>query len=133
MIRSLVAMALLAVPALCGPATRQNSRPHLLPLPSPQLATYRLLEREAGRYGIGHRVTQMHRCIYRESRFNPEVRNRRSGAAGIAQFMPRTFAFARRGAGLPETATPYDPEQAVRAMAWLWSQPHGDDNWRATR
>ena len=94
-------------------------------MPSPQLATWHLLVRRAGSH-----ASRLHRIAHIESRYQPGARNRRSGAAGLYQFMPRTWEWARAGAGLPLNASPYDPEQATAAAAWALSQPGGSKLWR---
>ena len=94
-------------------------------LPSPQLATWRLLARYAG-----PDAARLHRIAYVESRYCPDARNPRSGAAGLYQFMPRTWEWARAGAGLPPDASPYDPVHATVAAAWALSQPGGTKLWR---
>jgi hypothetical protein len=57
---------------------------------------------------------------YRESRWNPGVTNRSSGAAGLFQFMPRTWRYTpygRRG------KSPYNPRWASLGAMWMWA--HG--------
>lgn len=126
MLRAAVLSCALLAP-LGGPAPSVGYKLTPTALPSPQLVTYRHLLRYAGPgdaralYGIA----------YRESRFQPDARNRRSGAAGLWQFMPQTWEHARRGAGLPASASPYNPDQAARAAAWLWQQPNGPSAWGA--
>lgn len=54
---------------------------------------------------------------YRESRFDFRVTNSSSGAAGLYQFMPRTWAstpYARK--------SPYSPKHASLAAMWMWSR-----------
>jgi hypothetical protein len=57
---------------------------------------------------------------FRESRWNAGVTNRSSGAAGLFQFMPRTWRFTpygRRG------KSPYNPRWAALGAMWMWA--HG--------
>ena len=57
---------------------------------------------------------------FRESRWNPGVTNRGSGAAGLFQFMPRTWRYTpygRRG------KSAYNPRWASLAAMWMWA--HG--------
>jgi soluble lytic murein transglycosylase-like protein len=57
---------------------------------------------------------------FRESRWNPGVTNRSSGAAGLFQFMPRTWRYTpygRRG------KSPYNPRWASLGAMWMWA--HG--------
>ena len=55
------------------------------------------------------------------------------GARGIAQFMPRTWADAVRGARLDPSASPHDARAAIRGAAWYtawlhsrWSEPRSE-------
>jgi soluble lytic murein transglycosylase-like protein len=64
-------------------------------------------------------------CIIRgESGWDPRSRNPRSGAAGLAQFLPSTWATTPQGqSGL----SPYDPLDSIDAAIWLartrgWTQ-----------
>jgi hypothetical protein len=61
---------------------------------------------------------------HRESRFNPRVTNSSSGAAGLYQFMPRTWQSTpyRRH-------SPYHPRWAALAAMWMWSRG-GYYHWR---
>ena len=127
MIRALLAVVILALPSAATQAPRSEmTRPRVAMAPSPQFAAWRLLERHAGPH-----APSLYRVAYRESRFRPEARNRHSGAAGLFQFLPGTWETARSGSGLPATATPYDPEAATVAAAWLYAQPRGPRHWRA--
>lgn len=66
--------------------------------------------------------------LRQESKFNPGVVNTRTGASGIAQFMPAT---AREWFGADWQSGVFNPEraihQAARYLAWLYRQ-HG--TWR---
>ncbi len=53
-----------------------------------------------------------------ESGGNPDARNSRTGAAGLFQFMPRTWATASAGAGFGG-ASPYDGEANIASASWL--------------
>jgi hypothetical protein len=53
-----------------------------------------------------------------ESRGNPEARNPYSGAAGLFQFLPGTWAVVAPKAGFPD-ASPYDPEANIGSAWWL--------------
>lgn len=54
-----------------------------------------------------------------ESRHRPWARNASSGAAGLAQFMPGTFAATPFGrAGL----SPFSPYASALAAGWLWTR-----------
>ena len=54
---------------------------------------------------------------YRESRYNWRVTNRSSGAAGLFQFMPRTWQYTpyRR-------YSVYNPRWAALAAMWMWKK-----------
>ena len=54
---------------------------------------------------------------HRESRFHPHVTNSYSGAAGIFQFMPTTWAHTPY-----RKHSPYNPRWASLAAMWLWSK-----------
>ncbi len=53
-----------------------------------------------------------------ESRGDPAARNPYSGAAGLFQFMPRTWSWASEGAGFAG-ADVYDAEANIASAAWL--------------
>lgn len=53
-----------------------------------------------------------------ESNGDPNAVNPYSGAAGLFQFLPSTWASTAPRAGYPETS-PYDPEANVASAAWL--------------
>lgn len=71
------------------PAVTAKHKKHIKKTP----ATPKQLARRASR-SAGHNVSQW-RCLEmlwtKESHFNPKARNKRSGAYGIAQFMPQTW------------------------------------------
>jgi hypothetical protein len=54
---------------------------------------------------------------YRESRWNPRATNSSSGAAGLFQFMPTTWAHTPY-----RKHSPYHPRWASLAAMWLWSK-----------
>jgi Transglycosylase SLT domain len=61
-----------------------------------------------------------------ESGWDPSQRNPRSGAAGLAQFMPSTWATTPQGQlGL----SPYDPLDSIDAAIWL-AQNRGWTQWQ---
>lgn len=64
---------------------------------------------------FGQSRSEANRIAYRESRYNWRVTNRSSGAAGLFQFMPRTWRFTpyRR-------YSPYNPKWASLAAMWMW-------------
>jgi soluble lytic murein transglycosylase-like protein len=62
------------------------------------------------------------RVAWCESRWDPRARNRWTGAAGLYQFVPRTWAATPQGqAGM----SPYDAEANARAAAWLYARSGG--------
>lgn len=67
-----------------------------------------------------------------ESNGDPDAVNPYSGAAGLFQFLPSTWASTAPKAGYPE-ASPYDPEANVASAAWLANryQELGYDYWHA--
>ena len=67
----------------------------------------------AERYNLDHGIFR--RQLVAESGLDPNIVNRRSGAAGIGQFMPATA----QGLGID----PLDPNQAIPAAAWKQHAP----------
>lgn len=65
-----------------------------------------------------NRVEEALRIINCESNGDPDAVNPYSGAAGLFQFLPSTWASTAPKAGYPE-ASPYDPEANVATAAWL--------------
>jgi soluble lytic murein transglycosylase-like protein len=61
---------------------------------------------------------------HRESRFNPRVTNASSGAAGLYQFMPRTWQSTPY-----RHHSPYQPRWAALAAMWMWARG-GYYHWR---
>ena len=55
---------------------------------------------------------------HRESRFDPKATNSSSGAAGIYQFMPTTWAHTPY-----RKHSPYNPRWAALGAMWMWA--HG--------
>lgn len=54
---------------------------------------------------------------HRESRYNWRVTNSSSGAAGLFQFMPRTWHFTPY-----RNHSPYHPRWAALAAMWMWKR-----------
>lgn len=65
-----------------------------------------------------NRVEEALVIINCESNGDPDAVNPYSGAAGLFQFLPSTWASTAPKAGYPE-ASPYDPEANVASAAWL--------------
>ena len=65
-----------------------------------------------------------------ESNGDPTAINRRSGAAGLFQFIPGTWTHASREAGF-SGASPFEPEPSIAAAAWLvaYSLDAGNSAW----
>jgi peptidoglycan hydrolase CwlO-like protein len=65
-----------------------------------------------------------------ESNGDPEAVNPYSGAAGLFQFLPGTWAVASVNAGVPD-ASVLDPEPNIQAAAWLagYYQANGRSPW----
>jgi soluble lytic murein transglycosylase-like protein len=74
------------------------------------------IARAAAHYGQSR--SRAFQIAYRESRYNWRVTNSSSGAAGLFQFMPRTWEHTpyRRH-------SPYHPRWAALAAMWMWK--HG--------
>jgi soluble lytic murein transglycosylase-like protein len=78
----------------------------------------------------GRDPRQVKRQLRIESAFDPDARNKTSGAMGLAQFMPRTWLEWHDGTpgiqDMPPDNSPYNPEKAVAAscsyMRWLQQQ-----------
>ncbi len=78
------------------------------------------------RYFPADRVDEALSVMKCESNGDPLATNRYSGAAGLFQFMPGTWAWSSEGAGFAG-ASVYDPEANVASAAWLvdYSIRHG--------
>lgn len=74
------------------------------------------------------------RVIACESGFNPDAKNPRSSAAGIAQFLRGTWNWVAENTGSPTYAEggPYDVAWSVTNMAWLWYHG-GPQHWTCYR
>jgi uncharacterized protein YabE (DUF348 family) len=66
----------------------------------------------------GADAEQLLRVAYCESRFNPGAYNA-SGASGLFQFMPRTWAANSERAGYAG-ASPFDPVASANVAAWMF-------------
>jgi hypothetical protein len=69
--------------------------------------------------------SQAYYIAWRESRFNWRVTNRSSGAAGMFQFMPGTWAHSPY-----RHRSPYNPRWAALAAMWYWAHG-GKFHWNA--
>jgi soluble lytic murein transglycosylase-like protein len=73
------------------------------------------IKRAAAHFGESKR--HAYAIAYRESRYDYRVTNSSSGAAGLFQFMPRTWQstpYRRK--------SPYSPKYASLAAMWMWSK-----------
>jgi soluble lytic murein transglycosylase-like protein len=73
------------------------------------------IHQAATTYGVSE--AWMRRVSWCESRWTPWATNARSGAAGLFQFMPRTWRWMSAQAGWAG-ASPYDPWAAAAVAAW---------------
>lgn len=111
-LRAALLAAFLAVPVLRAatlPAVAQADEPDV-----PALIAEVALE-----HGLS--PAWMHRIAWCESRFQPWARNRRSGAAGLWQFMPGTWRWMSAQAGLAGSS-PYDPWASTEVAAWAFER-----------
>ena len=69
-------------------------------------------------------LSQAYYIAHRESRYNWRVTNRSSGAAGLYQFMPRTWHNTPY-----HKHSPYHPRWAALAAMWMWAHG-GYHHWR---
>ena len=70
-------------------------------------------------------LSQAYYIAHRESRYNYKVTNSSSGAAGLYQFMPRTWASTPY-----HKHSPYSPRWAALAAMWMWKHG-GQYHWAA--
>ena len=70
-------------------------------------------------------VSQAYYIAHRESRYNYKVTNSSSGAAGLYQFMPRTWQSTPY-----RKHSPYHPRWASLAAMWMWKHG-GYSHWNA--
>lgn len=79
-----------------------------------------------------HRVDEALAIMRCESNGDPDAYNPYSGASGLFQFIPSTWATTAPKAGYPD-ASPFDPEANTASAAWLANRYEelGLDYWRA--
>src|SRR3954466_8152158 len=70
-------------------------------------------------------LSQAYYIAHRESRYNYKVTNSSSGAAGLYQFMPRTWSSTPY-----HKHSPYSPRWAALAAMWMWRHG-GQYHWAA--
>jgi Tfp pilus assembly protein PilV len=116
-----------------APASTPTTRPQPPPATGP--GTYRAaVERWRGTVSAhfpASRVEEALQVMQCESGGDPDARNPYSGAAGLFQFMPGTWAAASVKAGVGDRSV-YDGEANIIAAAWLgaYYQSVGQDWWR---
>jgi soluble lytic murein transglycosylase-like protein len=91
----------------------------------PELDVPGMITDAAGRWGLD--PNQMLRVAWCESKFDPGAYNRSSGASGVFQFIPRTWAWASAAVGQAQ-ASPFDAAANVEAAAWLM-KTQGPRHW----
>jgi hypothetical protein len=74
-----------------------------------------LIDRAALRWGLSART--MRAIAWCESRFDPNATNPRSGAAGVFQWLPSSWAWASPRAGWAGYS-PYHAEANINVAAW---------------
>jgi hypothetical protein len=109
-------MALALTLTLCVPAHAATHHRSCWLAPTETAISRCFIDRAAARFGQPR--SQAFAIAYRESRYHWHATNRSSGAAGIFQFMPTTWAHSpyRRH-------SPYNPKWAAMAAMWYWA--HG--------
>jgi soluble lytic murein transglycosylase-like protein len=113
-----LAGAQVEVPAILAPIPTQ--RPKSVPKPSGEIPlliwnTFAPLGPDAQAWAL--------RVAYCESRYHPNSVNSRSGAAGLFQFMPSTWA-----ASPYASQSPFDPVANTNAALWLYKRS-GPGRW----
>ena len=104
------------------------------PGPAPELRTehesriWSTVFSQCDRFGIAGDALAMYHVLWEESRLLPHVRSACGRYLGISQFVTRTFSanvaeMKRRGI-VDEGArySPFDPDQAIEVMAFMWSR-----------
>jgi soluble lytic murein transglycosylase-like protein len=90
-----------------------------------------LIDDAATSFGVSRAL--MHDIAWAESKYDPDAYNRKSGAAGVYQFIRTTWEAAREPAmnGLYRGSSPYFPPANIYVAAWVMSQPYpwGPRHW----
>lgn len=93
-----------------------------------ELRVWNSVYRQCVRFGIAGEALAMYTVLWEESRLEPEVVSPGGLYVGISQFAKSTFrrnvrSMKRLGVVAEEAAySPFDPDQAIEVMAWMWSQ-----------
>jgi hypothetical protein len=78
-----------------------------------------LIDQAAAQEGISWAAGHLKRIAWCESKWWPLAYNRSSGASGVFQFLPRTWAWASRAAGWAGSS-PFDAVANVFSGAYLY-------------
>jgi hypothetical protein len=97
---------------------------------APPPSAWMILAAECETRCLESETSEMFAVLVRESDLDPLAKNKRSTAKGIAQFTDDLWEHARRGSGLPATASPLNTHDAIHALVWQWAQPNGKEHWR---
>ncbi|HEX7579580.1 MAG TPA: transglycosylase SLT domain-containing protein [Thermoanaerobaculia bacterium] len=92
------------------------------------LQIWNAVYRQCQRFAITDQAISMYQVIWEESRLKPKVVSPCGLYEGISQFLGSTFRRNVRAMKrldlIPKDAkyNPFDPDQAIEVMAWMWSQ-----------
>lgn len=89
-----------------------------------------LIDEKAAKYQVS--AATMRGIIKCESGYNQLAKNKRSSAAGFAQFIDGTWKSALRALGYDQSITQYDGEKNIEALAFVLST-QGTRPWNASR
>jgi len=89
-----------------------------------------LIDQYAAKYQVN--ATTMRAIIKCESGYNQLAKNRRSSAAGFAQFLDGTWRSAMKSLNYAPTITQYDGDKNIEALAYVLST-QGTRPWNASR
>lgn len=110
------------------PTTSTTRPPQSWDFP-PQVERWRSL---VAQFFPAHRVDEALAIVRCESNGDPNAYNPYSGASGLFQFIPSTWATTAPKAGYPDSS-PFEPEANTASAAWLANRYEqlGYDYWRA--
>jgi hypothetical protein len=92
------------------------------------LEIWNAVYRQCQRFAITDQAISMYQVIWEESRLKPKVVSPCGLYEGVSQFLGSTFRRNVRAMKrldlIPKDAkyNPFDPDQAIEVMAWMWSQ-----------
>lgn len=131
--RRMLAVGLMAA-ALTVTATAAHAAPGSQPMriiPPPGLHWVGKLIKHDFRPTLGRKAYHMAMCVaQRESNFDPNAYNPKSGASGVFQFIPNTWAWASVEAGYGG-ASPFDAYANVGTAEWVVAN-YGWSPWGGT-